>query len=73
MVDGQDGTESEKDWLDVAGGILAGKLNLATLRGRDAVIFYLVDKHHWTLDATRKLSDNDLEFLTDHIRGEPID
>lgn len=73
MDDDNSRTDYEGPWLDMAGSILARKLRLATLRGRDAVIFYLVDKHHWTLDFARGLSDDDLEFLTDHVRGEPVD
>ena len=70
MVDGQVGTESCRTPLEITGKIVACHMKLATLSGRDAVILYLVNKHHWTLEATRKLSDADLEFLTDHVRGE---
>jgi hypothetical protein len=73
-MDRDDSKNDDKGpWLDMAGSILARKLELATLRGRDAVIFYLVHKYHWTLDFARGLSDDDLEFLTDHVRGEPVD
>lgn len=67
MDDGKVGTEARENPLDIAGDVIAKRMKLATLSGRDAVIFFLVHKHHWTLDFTRRLSDNDLAFLTDNI------
>jgi len=47
------------------GDAIARSRGYKTLRGRDAIDRFLVDKHHWTLDYAQHLSPKDLLILLD--------
>jgi len=53
-----------REWnLDIFGDVLNQKEKLECDDPRDAIAFYLVKKHGWTLDYCRRLNHEDLEVL----------
>ncbi|MGD1472049.1 hypothetical protein ACP6H4_22290 [Vibrio harveyi] len=54
--------------LDVFGDFLAEREGYKSLKGMDAVYFYLVHKFHWLPSVVKSMTINDLRFVLSEER-----
>jgi len=55
------------EYLDAAGNKIVAREKYPSLKGLDAVHFFLIERHHWTPAQVRRISRSDLAFCVQEL------